>query len=65
MGRPRQRKVIVGEGKRGELERLLRPHAAPHGRVHRAQIILGSADREARTAIARRLAIFWRVMNFL
>lgn len=57
IGRPQQRKLVLSEGERDELERLTRSHTAPHGLVRRAQIILASADGEVNTAIARRLDI--------
>ncbi len=57
IGRPQQRKLVLSEGERDELQRMTRSHSAPHGLVRRAQIILASADGEVNTAIARRLGV--------
>jgi putative transposase len=57
IGRPQQRQLVLSEGERDELERVIRSHSAPHGLVRRAQIILASANGEVNTTIARRLGV--------
>jgi putative transposase len=57
IGRPQQRQLVLSASERDELERMGRSHAAPHGLVRRAQIILASANGEANTAIADRFGV--------
>src|SRR5262245_64197340 len=57
MGRPRKFELTLTDDERARLTAFANSRALPHGLVRRAQIILGSADGEANTAIAERLGV--------
>lgn len=57
IGRPQERKLILSDAERSELERISRSRSAPYSLVRRTQIILASADGETNKAISQRLGI--------
>lgn len=57
IGRPQERKLILSDAERSELERISRSRSAPYSLVRRTQIILASAEGETNKAISQRLGI--------
>ena len=57
IGRPQERKLILSDAEKSELERISRSRSAPYSLVRRTQIILASAEGKTNKAISQRLGI--------
>lgn len=63
MGRPKNREIVLTQLERKTLVELTRSRTTPHGLVVRANIVLGSANGDTNTAIARRVGVSMPTVN--